>query len=60
MFNKKGYSARSLDHEGVKKSDASKIPGPISDRCMKGAIYASLSESRFYDRLHDVFMFFIV
>ena len=60
MFDEEGYSACSLDHEGVKKFDASKRTRPISECCMKGTTYASLGETKFYDRLYDVFILFLV
>ena len=42
VFMEEVYYACSLDHEGVKNSDASERKRPISDRCMKGTTYASL------------------
>ena len=60
MFDKETYSARYLDYEGVKNTDASKRTRPIYDCCMKGTTCANLSESKFYDRLHDVFAVFII
>ena len=59
VFTKEGYSACYLDHEGFKNSNALERPRPISDHCMKGTTYASFSESKIYDRLHDVFTFFL-
>ena len=60
VFDDKTYSTCSLDHEGVKKSNASKRTGPMSDRCMKGTTYDGISESKFYIRLHDVFTLFFM
>ena len=60
MFDDEGYYACSLDCEGVKNSDASERTRLISDHCMKGTTYASLGGSKFYDRLHDVFILFLV
>ena len=54
MLDKKGYLDCSLNHEGFKKYDASKRPGPISDCCIEGNTCAGLSGSKLYSRLHDV------
>ena len=42
MIDEKGYSTCSLNHEGVKCFDASKIPGPISDRLWRVLLLSSL------------------
>ena len=60
MFDEEGYSVCSLDHKGGQNSDASERTRPLSDRCIKGTTYASLSAYTFYDRLHDVFTLFLV
>ena len=60
MFDEESYSDCYLDNERVKKSNASKRTSPIFDRCMKGTTYARLGESKFYDRFHDAFTFFLI
>ena len=47
VFNDKGYSACSLNHKGVKKSNASKRPGPIPDHCIVGLLIPALVSPNF-------------
>ena len=47
MSDKKGCSACSLNHKGVKNANASERSRPISGRCMYGTDYAGLGESKF-------------